>query len=232
MSTAAPAAASHARRRWLVDSAAWVPADGEMAYLLSLLTQEEGEAVLAFKFEDDRKRAVISRCARRRAARRAAPLLDRSRAGPAGPQPAAQGQLGRRQPLGPGLRRPRVRPCAPPMRAHARLAPSRPPRLMARRVSSLCLGVPWFEVNIWRTRGRKPFCANSGRLRDGAPNFNFNISHEVRAAGLRAAACKRDAAPTAWRAAGVPTPAARAAGAGATAMPRPWRTAFCYARGR
>jgi hypothetical protein len=50
-------------------------------------------------------------------------------------------------------------------------------------------------VPIKRTRGRKPFCADAGAGAPGradAPNFNFNISHEVWAAtawvGVRAAA--------------------------------------------
>lgn len=55
-------------------------------------------------------------------------------------------------------------------------------RLLARRCCSDCLGIPWSDVLIKRTRGRKPFCANSGAAvrerRHLLPNFNFNISHE------------------------------------------------------
>ena len=40
------------------------------------------------------------------------------------------------------------------------------------------LGVPFEEVTIQRTRGRKPFYGG-GTVHSSAPNFNFNLSHEV-----------------------------------------------------
>ena len=63
-------------------------------------------------------------------------------------------------------------------------------RLLARRCCSDALGVPWRQVAIARTRGRKPYCANAEANRRHAPNFNFNISHEVsrRAESRRACA--------------------------------------------
>ncbi|KAI8470031.1 MAG: 4'-phosphopantetheinyl transferase [Monoraphidium minutum] len=100
-----------ARRRWLVDASAWHPAEGEVAWLAGLLPPEDAAAVAAFRFEDDRKRAVVS-------------------------------------------------------------------RLLARRCCADALGLPWGAVAIKRTRGRKPFCANTGGDRGAAPNFNFNVSHE------------------------------------------------------
>ena len=40
------------------------------------------------------------------------------------------------------------------------------------------------QVDIKRTKGGKPFCTNSGS-RASAPNFNFNVSHEVGQRGLK-----------------------------------------------
>jgi hypothetical protein len=51
-------------------------------------------------------------------------------------------------------------------------------RLLQRQCVASALGVPFAEVKIQRTRGRKPFYA--GQAHDTrAPNFNFNASHEV-----------------------------------------------------
>lgn len=51
-------------------------------------------------------------------------------------------------------------------------------RLLQRQCVAGALGVPFAEVTIQRTRGRKPFYA--GQAQDPrAPNFNFNVSHEV-----------------------------------------------------
>ena len=51
-------------------------------------------------------------------------------------------------------------------------------RLLQRQCVAGALGVPFAEVTIQRTRGRKPFYA--GQAHDPrAPNFNFNVSHEV-----------------------------------------------------
>lgn len=50
-------------------------------------------------------------------------------------------------------------------------------RLLQRQCVAAALGVPFAEVAIQRTKGRKPFFA--GRIsRPEAPNFNFNVSHE------------------------------------------------------
>ncbi|GBF99739.1 L-aminoadipate-semialdehydedehydrogenase-phosphopantetheinyl transferase [Raphidocelis subcapitata] len=52
-------------------------------------------------------------------------------------------------------------------------------RLLVRACCAEVLSLPWREVDIRRTRGRKPFCANAGAPgRAAAPNFNFNVSHE------------------------------------------------------
>jgi hypothetical protein len=51
-------------------------------------------------------------------------------------------------------------------------------RLLQRHCVATALGVPFAEVAIQRTRGRKPVFA--GTAHDPrAPNFNFNVSHEV-----------------------------------------------------
>ncbi len=52
-------------------------------------------------------------------------------------------------------------------------------RLLQRQCTSQALGLVWREVVIKRTRGRKPFAASEGQRSDW-PNFNFNVSHEVR----------------------------------------------------
>lgn len=66
-----------------------------------------------------------------------------------------------------------------PTCAHAH-TPENPSRLLARLCCSEVLNIPWGSVCIKRTRGRKPFCSNKEGARAAAPNFNFNISHEVR----------------------------------------------------
>lgn len=56
---------------------------------------------------------------------------------------------------------------------------SRCGRLLQRQCVAAALGVPFAAVTIQRTKGRKPFFA--GRVsKPQAPNFNFNVSHEVR----------------------------------------------------
>lgn len=52
-------------------------------------------------------------------------------------------------------------------------------RLLARACCAAALRLPWPAVEIARTRGRKPYCANAEGDRSAAPNFNFNVSHEV-----------------------------------------------------
>lgn len=51
-------------------------------------------------------------------------------------------------------------------------------KLMQRRVASLVLGVPFTEVEIRRTKGRKPYAVAPHGNPSHAPNFNFNVSHE------------------------------------------------------
>lgn len=50
-------------------------------------------------------------------------------------------------------------------------------RLMQRCCVSLGLGVEWPAVSLSRTKGRKPFTTNLKP--PTAPNFNYNVSHEV-----------------------------------------------------
>ena len=57
-------------------------------------------------------------------------------------------------------------------------------RLLHRQCSSQVLGLDWPDVSIKRTRGRKPFAAVKG-YRGTWPNFNFNVSHEVRHVQMR-----------------------------------------------
>lgn len=54
-------------------------------------------------------------------------------------------------------------------------------RLLQRQCVSAAMGIAWESVLIKRTKGRKPFATNKGLDRSQAPNFNFNVSHEVRA---------------------------------------------------
>ena len=43
------------------------------------------------------------------------------------------------------------------------------------------LGVPWEAIQIQYTRGRKPYFVSAQADKSHAPNFNFNVSHEVHA---------------------------------------------------
>jgi len=52
-------------------------------------------------------------------------------------------------------------------------------RLLQRRCVSVALGLPWGRVHLKRTKAKKPFAAGAP-ARPHAPNFNFNVSHEVR----------------------------------------------------
>ena len=56
-------------------------------------------------------------------------------------------------------------------------------RLLQRAAAAAVLGVAHGAVLIRRTKGRKPYAANL-EGRGAAPNFNFNVSHEVRRPGL------------------------------------------------
>jgi hypothetical protein len=51
-------------------------------------------------------------------------------------------------------------------------------RIMQRCAVAEALAVSWREVALARTKGRKPFTTNAKPPH--APNFNFNVSHEVR----------------------------------------------------
>mmetsp|Transcript_7100 Transcript_7100/g.13018 ORF Transcript_7100/g.13018 Transcript_7100/m.13018 type:complete len:308 (-) Transcript_7100:22-945(-) len=50
--------------------------------------------------------------------------------------------------------------------------------LMQRKCIELCLGMEWDDVEIKRTKGRKPFVANAHERPPHVPNFNYNVSHE------------------------------------------------------
>jgi 4'-phosphopantetheinyl transferase len=51
-------------------------------------------------------------------------------------------------------------------------------RLLQRACVMQALGEPWDQIVIKRTKGKKPFYA--GHItRPHAPNFNYNVSHEV-----------------------------------------------------
>lgn len=52
-------------------------------------------------------------------------------------------------------------------------------RLLQRQSVSAAMGLAWEKVQIKRTKGRKPFVMNKAMDRSQAPNFNFNVSHEV-----------------------------------------------------
>lgn len=63
-------------------------------------------------------------------------------------------------------------------------------QLLQRACICAVLGVGWADAAIARTRGAKPFYAGAAN-RSHAPNFNYNVSHEV---GLQAPAAQRPAA--------------------------------------
>jgi hypothetical protein len=52
-------------------------------------------------------------------------------------------------------------------------------RLLQRHAGTVALGIPFEEVVIKHTKGRKPYIANE-IAKPQAPNFNFSVSHEVR----------------------------------------------------
>lgn len=51
-------------------------------------------------------------------------------------------------------------------------------QVLQRACVSRLLGDPWQQVVLGRTKGSKPFYAGSSSRQD-APNFNYNVSHEV-----------------------------------------------------
>eukprot|EP00803_Ostreobium_quekettii_P007338 evm.model.scf_419EXC.4 EVM.evm.TU.scf_419EXC.4 scf_419EXC:37246-39366(+) len=97
--------------RWAVDITSWDAHPLELQFLLDLLPPAERADCTSFRFEADRKRAVVS-------------------------------------------------------------------RLLQRAAAATALGLLFSEVEIRRTKGRKPFVANPPPRRPHAPNFNFNVSHE------------------------------------------------------
>ena len=51
-------------------------------------------------------------------------------------------------------------------------------RLLQRAAASKALGIKIQEIEIKRTKGRKPYVANEEVDRTQVPNFNFSVSHE------------------------------------------------------
>lgn len=51
-------------------------------------------------------------------------------------------------------------------------------QVLQRACASRLLGEDWQQVDLQRTKGSKPFYAGS-KCREDAPNFNYNVSHEV-----------------------------------------------------
>jgi 4'-phosphopantetheinyl transferase len=49
---------------------------------------------------------------------------------------------------------------------------------MQRKCVEQCLGMAWENIEIKRTKGRKPFLANAREKPNHMPNFNYNVSHE------------------------------------------------------
>lgn len=56
-------------------------------------------------------------------------------------------------------------------------------RLLQRRAAAAALRLPPAAVDLRRTRGGKPYVANA-LPKPHAPNWNFSVSHEVRAEAL------------------------------------------------
>ncbi len=54
-------------------------------------------------------------------------------------------------------------------------------RLLQRAAAAVALGLRQGEVRVARTRGGKPYVANEGPRPAHAPNWNYSVSHEVRA---------------------------------------------------
>ena len=52
-------------------------------------------------------------------------------------------------------------------------------QLLQRKCITTALGVHWSHVEIRRTKGKKPWVVCDDVEKDHAPNFNFNVSHEV-----------------------------------------------------
>jgi phosphopantetheinyl transferase len=54
-------------------------------------------------------------------------------------------------------------------------------QLLQRKCISEALLIPWSQIRIRKTKGKKPWVLCEGVEKDHAPNFNFNVSHEVTA---------------------------------------------------
>ena len=52
-------------------------------------------------------------------------------------------------------------------------------QLLQRKCISTALQIPWSQIRIRKTKGKKPWVLCDGVDKDAAPNFNFNVSHEV-----------------------------------------------------
>lgn len=52
-------------------------------------------------------------------------------------------------------------------------------QLLQRKCISTALQIPWGQIRIRKTKGKKPWVLCEGVDKDDAPNFNFNVSHEV-----------------------------------------------------
>lgn len=52
-------------------------------------------------------------------------------------------------------------------------------QLLQRKCISAALNIPWSQIRIRKTKGKKPWVLCDGVDKDHAPNFNFNVSHEV-----------------------------------------------------
>lgn len=61
-------------------------------------------------------------------------------------------------------------------------------RLLVRACIHRALGLKWGQFEVKRTRGKKPFVATEHDRKEEAPNFNFNVAHEVRRSSSRLAA--------------------------------------------
>lgn len=51
-------------------------------------------------------------------------------------------------------------------------------QLLQRKCISEALLIPWSQIRIRKTKGKKPWVLCEGVEKDHAPNFNFNVSHE------------------------------------------------------
>lgn len=52
-------------------------------------------------------------------------------------------------------------------------------RLLQRSAASVVLRIPFSQVDIRKTKGNKPYVFNGPVPNPSAPNFNFNVAHEV-----------------------------------------------------